>query len=85
MNAASESSTVDFACSLAGQTVHISREYKLSVTRTGKRLGRQLAKTDCSNKDSCGIARHDGAVATYDWSRCLFLHAAPVQASPSRD
>lgn len=74
--AASESSRVDFSCSAAGATVTVEREYRVSMTRTGKRLGREVSKTDCSNKDACFIASRDGDVTHYDWSRCLFLNPA---------
>lgn len=69
-----ESTTIDFNCSLAAGTVQITRDYELRVSRTGKRMGRGLARTDCSHKDSCGIASQDATGTTYDWSRCVFLH-----------
>ena len=69
-----ESVSVDFSCVLAGKTVLIDRTYTLRVSRAGKRLGRELSSTDCSNKDDCVIATHTAAGTVYDWAKCIFLH-----------
>jgi hypothetical protein len=76
MGQGNETSTVDFACPLAGQRVQIRRDYRQNVSRTGKRMGRELAGTDCSNKDHCGIASGDAAAPVYDWLACVYLHPA---------
>jgi hypothetical protein len=79
MQAPSESTTVDFSCSLTAKTVHVTLDYTLNVSRAGKRMGRRLSHVDCSNKDNCPIATRDGTGTTYDWSSCVYVHAPKVE------
>ena len=74
MQTSSEGTALDFHCSLTGQTVKILLEHTLNVSRAGKRMGRQLSKIDCSNKDSCPIASSHEGSTTYDWAQCVYAH-----------
>lgn len=74
MQTSSEGTALDFHCSLTGKTVQIRLEHKLNVSRAGKRMGRQLSKIDCSNKDACPIASRQDGSTTYDWEQCVYAH-----------
>ena len=74
MASSSEGTLLDFRCSLTGVTVQIRLEHQLNVSRAGKRMGRQLAKIDCSNKARCPIASSHEGSTTYDWARCVYVH-----------
>ena len=76
MQASNEYTTVDFNCPAVSRTVQFTREYKLQVTRSGKFLGRAMAGSDCSDKSQCPVCAADAA--SPDWTKCLFLHPAPL-------
>jgi hypothetical protein len=74
MQTPSEGTVLDFHCSLTGKSVKIRLEHQLNVSRAGKRMGRQLSKIDCSNKDLCPIASSHEGSTTYDWAQCVYAH-----------
>lgn len=74
MPSSSEGTSLDFHCALTGKSVQIRLEHQLNVSRAGKRMGRQLAKIDCSNKASCPIASSHEGSTTYDWAQCVYVH-----------
>lgn len=69
-----EIATMDFNCPAAGKLVVIHSSYAIRVSRAGKRLGRQAAQTDCSNKDHCLIATTTANGIVHDWDKCVYLH-----------